>query len=165
MIDYTVVPAARNARASSAGGIWISPTATDTAPPAPGDTTVFTVPVEVIWDTDVTLMDITVDLPAGSTDAGLFVDSGGDVQLIRVHVSGGSSGAEVDAAGECHRQRQQLLRQRQLRFADLLLRQSSHSRTWSPTGNNTGIFIDNTYVDPVTGLSPTVHAEQHLRGR
>ncbi len=112
-------------------------------PPAAGDTTTFTVPVEVVWDDDVTLMDITVDLPAGSTDAGLFVDSGGDIQLVRVRVSGGSSGAELIADGD--------VGVLDSEFSDntnygLLIYSSGVVSLTDVVAdrNNTGIFIDNT---------------------
>jgi hypothetical protein len=67
--------------------------------PGTGDVTVFTVPVEVIWDTNVTLQDLVVQLGAADPNVGLFVDSGGNITLINVDVTGGFAGADLDAAG------------------------------------------------------------------
>ncbi len=154
IIDYTIVPALGTL--DVLGGWDLDTTDGDGyEAPGTGDATIFTVPVEVVWDDDVTLMDITVDLPAGGTDAGLFVDTSGDIQLIRVNVSGGHNGAELDAGGG--------VSVTDSDFTDStnygLLIYADGDVTLTnvvATGNNTGIFIDNSYIDPITGLSPIV---------
>jgi hypothetical protein len=65
-------------------------------------TTTFDVPVEVVWDTDVTLADITVDFsgtPSEGSEVGVFVSTGGDVTLDNVDVQGGSYGVYIDNSG------------------------------------------------------------------
>ncbi len=86
-IDYTVLP--QLGTLSVLGGWDLGGTNTLTG------TTTFTVPVQVVWNSGVTLADIVVNLPSGSTDAGVFVNTSGDITLDNVTVTGGSSGAEL----------------------------------------------------------------------
>ncbi|MBN2084546.1 MAG: right-handed parallel beta-helix repeat-containing protein [Anaerolineales bacterium] len=146
VIDYTVVPALGTL--DLLGGWDLDPADGDGyEPPAAGEVTTFTVPVEVIWDEDLALVDIVVALPPGSPDAGLFVSGGGDVTLENVSVSGGYSGAEVTAGGDVDVTGGV--------FSDNantgLLIYSSGSVTLTDVvadRNNNGIFIDNTGADP-----------------
>jgi hypothetical protein len=126
-------------------------------------TTTFTVPIEVIWDEDVSLEDIIITLPAGSPDSGLFVDGGGIITLDNVDASGGSSGAELDAAGDVFVTGGEF--SDNTNYGLLIYANGNVTLTDVVAGeNNTGIFVDNSIdpatglppVDPITGLAPTV---------
>jgi hypothetical protein len=107
-------------------------------------TTTFNVPLQVWWDAAVTLIDLIFDLPGGGSDAGLFVEAGGDITLDNIYVSGGASGAilsNYSGVGNVTVTNSE--------FSDNanygLLVYSSGNVTLSDVvtgGNNTGIFID-----------------------
>jgi len=86
-ISYTVLP--QLGTLSVLGGWDLGGTNTNTG------ITTFTVPVQVVWNSDVTLEDVAVSLPPGSTDAGLFVSTDGNITMDNVTVQGGYSGAEL----------------------------------------------------------------------
>jgi hypothetical protein len=142
VIDYTVIP--QLGTLDLLGGWDLDPAGGYTGNTGTG--TVFTVPVTVIWDEDVTLSDIVIDCPlttGNCSDVGLFVDGGGDITLENVDVTGWYSGAEVDAVGNATVTDSE--------FSDNtntgLLIYSSGSVTLTGVvadGNNTGIFVDNT---------------------
>jgi hypothetical protein len=90
-INYTILP--QLGTLSVLGGWDLGGTNTNNG------ITTFTVPLEVVWNSDVTLEDLAVSLPAGSTDAGLFVSTSGNITLDNVTVQGGFSGAELSNYG------------------------------------------------------------------
>jgi hypothetical protein len=90
-IDYTVVP--QLGTLSLLGGWDLGGTNTLTG------TTTFNVPLQIVWDTDVTLADIVVSLGGGSTDVGIFVSTGGNIILDHVTTLGGYSGAILENSG------------------------------------------------------------------
>ncbi len=108
-------------------------------------TTTFTVSVEVVWDSDVTLADLVVNLPPGSPDPGIFVNTGGDITLDNVTVQGGSSGAElVNSSGTGNVSVTSSNLSNNTNYG--LLIYSSGSVTLVDvvaSSNNTGIYIDN----------------------
>jgi hypothetical protein len=114
-------------------------------------TTVFTVPIAVYWDEDLSLSDIVIDCPlttGNCSDVGLFVDGGGDLTLENVDSTGWSSGAELHAAGDATVTGNGFS---DSEFSDNtntgLLIYSSGTVTLLDVvanGNNTGIYIDST---------------------
>jgi hypothetical protein len=108
-------------------------------------TTTFTVPLQVWWDAAVTLIDLIIDLPGGGSDAGIFVETDGDITVDNVVVTGGASGAILSnytGVGNVTVTNSE--------FSDNtnngLQIYSSGNVTITDVvtnGNNTGIFIDN----------------------
>ncbi|MBN1440197.1 MAG: right-handed parallel beta-helix repeat-containing protein [Anaerolineales bacterium] len=146
VIDYSVVP--QLGTLEVLGGWDLDPDGGYSG--NTGETT-FTVPVIVVWDEDVTIADVAVDLSASPTsDSGLSVFTEGDVTLENVQVTGGGNGAVVDAGGDVTVRGDPGVPGDASEFNDNtntgLLIYSSGTVTLTDVvanGNRTGIFIDN----------------------
>jgi hypothetical protein len=92
VIDYTLLP--QMGTISVMGGWDLGGSNTHTA----GDTTTFTVPVVVKWNSDVTLSDLVVT-PTGNGNPAVFVSTDGDITVTNVTTTGGYSGAELVNSG------------------------------------------------------------------